>query len=173
MADYLIVDGYNIINYWPVLKELKDENLEHARIKLIDLMASYRGYQGMNVYIVFDGYLVKGNEGTEDEITGINIIYTAEGQTADAAIEKLVTILTKEGHKVAVATSDWAQQQIVLGKGARRYSARELWEEVSAVQKMLWQEYAPVKHQHKRNMLEHRLGEDVREQMERWRKGQK
>ncbi|NLY33084.1 MAG: NYN domain-containing protein, partial [Firmicutes bacterium] len=31
---------------------------------------------------------------------------------------------------VGVVTSDWAQQQIVLGKGARRWSSREFVQEV-------------------------------------------
>lgn len=172
MAEYLIVDGYNMINSWPVLKTLKDESLEHARAKLIELMANYRGYKGMNVYVVFDGYQVKGNEGTEDQIAGINIIYTAEGQTADSAIERLVTQLAKEGQMIAVATSDWAQQQIVLGKGARRYSARELWQEVGEVEAILRKDFSQLSSSHKRNHLESRLRKDVWERMEKWRKGQ-
>ena len=36
-------------------------------------------------------------------------------------------------HAVGVVTSDWAQQQIVMGKGARRWSSREFRLEVHKV----------------------------------------
>ena len=33
--EYLLVDGYNVINTWPELRELG--NLEHARARLIEV----------------------------------------------------------------------------------------------------------------------------------------
>ena len=42
--DYLIVDGYNIINSWDEIKELSKTDLEHAREKLIDAIIEYAEY---------------------------------------------------------------------------------------------------------------------------------
>ncbi|PKM79364.1 MAG: hypothetical protein CVU88_06160, partial [Firmicutes bacterium HGW-Firmicutes-13] len=41
MSGYLIVDGYNIINSWPDLKVLAEDNLEAARFKLIDRLSEF------------------------------------------------------------------------------------------------------------------------------------
>jgi len=50
--EYLLVDGYNIINAWPELRELG--NLEHARARLVELLASYGAFRGIEVIVVFD-----------------------------------------------------------------------------------------------------------------------
>ena len=39
MADYLLVDGYNIIFAWPELKQLAETNLDSARLKLQDILS--------------------------------------------------------------------------------------------------------------------------------------
>ena len=44
--DYLIVDGYNIINAWDELKEIAISDLEHAREKLIDAIIEYAEFTG-------------------------------------------------------------------------------------------------------------------------------
>lgn len=133
MAEYLIVDGYNIINAWQTFKDSINHDLEHARIKLIDMMADYSAVKGVNVIIVFDAHLVKGGMGSKEQIYGVNVIYTAESETADAVIER-ITGQFNENDRVIVATSDWAQQRIVFGRGGVRLSARELEREVISSQ---------------------------------------
>ncbi|MDT3699882.1 MAG: NYN domain-containing protein [Thermincola sp.] len=129
MIDFLVVDGYNIIHAWADLKKLMEANIEHARLKLIDLMADYQAVKGNKVIIVFDAHKVKGNSGSRENASGIEVVFTSEGETADMLIEKMVGQLMNEG-RVTVATSDWAEQRIVFGKGAVRLSARELIQEV-------------------------------------------
>ena len=41
MKEYLIVDGYNIIGAWPELQALKEENLEYARARLIEILSAH------------------------------------------------------------------------------------------------------------------------------------
>lgn len=127
--EYLFVDGYNIINSWDILKDLSLEQLEEARDKLIEIMVEYQHYSGIEIIIVFDAHLVKGNSGTEEEHMGLKVIYTKENETADHYIEKSLHEIGKV-KRVRVATSDWMEQQIILGRGGTRISARELEMEV-------------------------------------------
>ena len=62
--EFLLVDGYNMIHAWKELKELVEVSLESARQKLLDILSNYQGSQKMQIIVVFDGYLVKGNLGT-------------------------------------------------------------------------------------------------------------
>jgi len=57
--EYLLVDGYNIIHAWPELKELADEDMESARIKLLDILSNYQGIRKCRIMIVFDAYRVQ------------------------------------------------------------------------------------------------------------------
>ena len=57
--DYLIVDGYNIINAWDELKEIAISDLEHAREKLIDAIIEYAEFTGRLGIIDFDAYNIK------------------------------------------------------------------------------------------------------------------
>jgi len=128
--EILLVDGYNIINAWPNLSELKNDDLEAARDKLIEIMADYAAQTGIAVIIVFDAHQVEKNRGASYNIYGIQVVFTKEGETADHYIEKVADLLGREA-SVRVATSDWIEQQIVLGRGATRISARELYNEVN------------------------------------------
>lgn len=129
-CDYLLVDGYNIIFAWPELKALADVNLDGARTKLQDILCNYQGYKKCQVILVFDGYKVKGNPGEVMEYHNIHVIFTKEAETADQYIEK-VTQQIGRTYQVAVATSDKLEQVIILGKGAMRLSARDLFKEIS------------------------------------------
>ncbi len=121
-ADYLLVDGYNIIFAWDELKAVAAQDLAAARGMLEDILADYRGYRRCEVILVFDAYKVKGNPGSVEKRNGISIVYTKEAETADAYIEKTSYQLRRD-HRVRVATSDNLEQVIVLGHGALRLSA--------------------------------------------------
>lgn len=125
---YLVVDGYNIINYWEPLKKLKDYRLEDARDALVDLMQGYGKLKNLSVIIVFDAY---NNEemAREEEVGGIKVVYSGKNQTADSYIEKFIYELHPL-HEVTVATSDFMLQKMILAGGGIRISARELEKEV-------------------------------------------
>lgn len=125
MKEYLILDGYNVINAWPSLKKNADVDLEGAREELAARMAEYSSYTGKSIIIVFDAHLVKGNNGSKEVLRGVKIVYTKERETADSYIEKAIMSIAKT-NRVVVATNDWAEQQMVLGGGATRVSVREL-----------------------------------------------
>ncbi|HBI56735.1 MAG TPA: NYN domain-containing protein [Firmicutes bacterium] len=129
---YLIIDGYNVIGCWPDLKKIKEHALADARHQLVEVLKEYHAFTGQYIILVFDAYRSKGLKTTE-YLPGIEIRYTDHGQTADSLIESLVAKLADSNQAVGVVTSDWAQQQIVLGKGARRWSSREFYLEAKKI----------------------------------------
>lgn len=129
LPECLLVDGYNVIHSWPELKKLATDNLDSARSRLIDILANYQGYRQCLLIIVFDAYKVKGHSETVEKLHNVHVVYTKEAQTADMYIER-VTHELSEKYNVIVATSDALEQMIVIGRGARRMSSRELFLEV-------------------------------------------
>ena len=131
---YLIVDGYNIIFAWEELAEQARGDLDAARRRLCDIMSSYAGYTKCRTVVVFDGYKQKGNPGEKSQFHNIQVVYTREGETADAYIEALVYEIGGS-YTVRVATSDALVQLSSFHSGALRVSARELKLEVEAARK--------------------------------------
>ena len=122
---YIIVDGYNIIFAWDDLAEVAKHDLDAARRGLLDALSSYTGFKKCRMVVVFDGYKVKGNPGTKEQFHNLQVVYTAEGETADAYIEALVAQIGNN-YNLRVATSDSLVQLSSLRSGVLRMSAREL-----------------------------------------------
>ncbi len=166
MEDYLIVDGYNVLNNWDSLKKLREESFEHARDQLIGIIANYAGVYGTKAIVVFDAHQVKGGLEKREDINGVTVIYSKEGETADMVIERTISQYSKQG-LVCVVTSDWIEQQMVLGKGGVRLSAREFWNRVCQGEKRTAELIEkPVS----RSSLDQLLGEQVRATLEKWRR---
>lgn len=134
--EYLLVDGYNIIHAWDNLNKTAKDNLDLARSQLINTLCNYQAFRQCELILVFDAYKVSGSPGEVEKYHNINIVYTKEAETADMYIQKITNELGKE-HKVRVATSDGAEQLIILGNGAYRVSASEFYEEVKAIERAI------------------------------------
>ncbi len=132
--EYLLVDGYNIIFAWEDLKAVARENLDAARKILMDVLSNYQGFRQNRVILVFDAYKVPQGTGSVTRYHNIHVVYTKEAETADAYIEKVSYRLSQEKYRVRVATSDAAEQFIILGHGALRLSAQDLRTEVERTQ---------------------------------------
>ena len=129
--EYLLVDGYNIIFAWDELKAAARENLDAARQMLMDVLSNYQGFKKNVVILVFDAYKVPRNTRDVVKYHNIYVVYTKEAETADAYIERATYEIGRH-HKVRVATSDGAEQLIILGHGALRLSASTFKAEVEA-----------------------------------------
>ncbi len=138
--EYLLVDGYNIIYSWEELSELGKENMDAARLKLMDLLCNYQGFKQCILILVFDAYKVKGGAGAHENYHNIHVVYTKEAETADEYIEKVTQDIAKK-HRVTVATSDALEQMIILGQGAIRLSAGDLKEEIYRIKAQIRQDY--------------------------------
>ncbi|MBM6887733.1 NYN domain-containing protein, partial [Pseudoflavonifractor phocaeensis] len=131
-AEYLLVDGYNIIFAWEELKRVAQTNLDAARQMLMDLLSNYQGFKKCVVILVFDAYKVPRSVQDVYKYHNIYVVYTKEAETADTYIERATYEIGKH-HRVRVATSDGAEQLIILGHGALRLSATTFKAEVEQV----------------------------------------
>lgn len=171
--DYLIVDGYNIIGAWPDLREKALRDLEEARDRLIEILADYQGYTGTKIILVFDAHQVPGL-GVQMKQHRLDIRYTKEKETADECIERLVTSLIQRGRRIQVATSDNVEQWVIFGRGALRLPARELQTQVEETRSHIQRNIQSSQESTRsRNTFDHRIGGDLREILERWRRGSK
>ena len=84
--------------------------------------------------VVFDGYKQKGNPGEKSQFHNIQVVFTREGETADAYIESLANDIGGN-YAVRVASSDNLVQLSSFRSGVLRMSARELREEVDLARK--------------------------------------
>lgn len=136
--EYLYVDGYNIIHYWDILKDDLECGLEEVRNRLENILIEYMHLSGLKIILVYDGHMVKDNPGEIYEREGLQIVFTKEHETADSFIEKEIK---EYGHlrRIRVATSDNMEQKIILGSGATRISARELYYEIEG-EKNFWRQ---------------------------------
>ena len=130
--EYLLVDGYNIIYAWEELKMVAQTNLDAARQLLMDLLSNYQGFKKCVVILVFDAYKVPRAVQDVTKYHNIYVVYTKEAETADSYIERATYEIGKH-HHVRVATSDGAEQLIILGHGALRLSATTFKAEVEQV----------------------------------------
>lgn len=163
----LIVDGYNIIHSWQDFSDLRAENMGIARVKLVEMLDEFVPLLWQKIIIVFDAYRVKGKTTSVETVNGVEVVYTAEGKTADVFIERLVVNLIEIGEEVEVASSDNLEQHIVLWKGACRVSARELKErlqECHAAMKKGYLRSPPL------NVLDERISDKVKTVLEKWRR---
>ena len=127
-----IVDGYNVIFAWEELAAIAEHDLEEARRRLCDILANYKAYTGRDMILVFDAYNVKGSVERKLDYHGLNVVYTKEDELCDTYIERLVSEIGRD-YSVRVITSDSLIQLQALRSGVLRMSAREFYEEITAV----------------------------------------
>lgn len=168
----LIVDGYNVINSWR--SGMDARTLADARDELAHKLMDHAGYTGQKVVLVFDAWMSDRQARTVEETGPLTVVYTQKNETADHYIERLCDSYSREVEfgrlEIEVATSDNVEQVVVLSRGARRISSRELLREMESVRK----EGAAVVQKpavRTRNTVMDRLPEEVRRRLEEMRKG--
>ena len=123
MKPLLLVDGYNVIGAWNVPKA-ENLSIEEARERLVNLIADYAGYSGEEVVVVFDGHYTDRTMRSHATVHGVEVVFTKHAESADNYIEA-VCQQTPKWRQVRVATSDFVEQTVALGRGAVRISSRE------------------------------------------------
>lgn len=165
----IFVDGYNVINSWPELNDIKNYSFEAARQQLIETLSNYAAYKGYSIFIVFDAHMVAGSLEKREKVSeNVEVIFTKENETADSFIEKTVNRIGRRS-EVFVVTSDSLEQQITFQRGAVRMSSIEFYHEVkqieSKIKSKIENKYSKQKH-----TLEDRIAKDMLEKLEKIRK---
>lgn len=172
VKDTVLVDGYNVVHAWPELSDLSKDNIEHARDKLAELLSGYGAFKNYAVILVFDAQGVAGKESCRAENEHLMIVYTKEGETADSYIERTAYMLTRQAStgNVYVVTSDWMEQQIILGAGAFRISARELYLDVKKTGNILRETFSGGVTNYRRHELGSRLSSEIAKRLDEIRR---
>ena len=108
--------------------ENEEASADFARTKLIREVDNYLGYSDQKAIIVFDAYLLSGNEGDAlEESPSLLVLYTKTGETADERIEYIIRQTPKNQREgLAVVTGDNLLQKMVFSYGATRLTCNEL-----------------------------------------------
>lgn len=114
----MIVDGYNVIHAWG----MDIQNLEDARLDLLNILDDYAGYTGEQITVVFDGYKTRKvmNELRHGLLT---VVFTAHGVTADTYIQRTAK---QSRTPLKVVTADYLEQLSVFASGSLRVTPDEL-----------------------------------------------
>ena len=122
---------------WDELRALADSgHIDAARERLMDALSNYAAFTRREVVVVFDGYRVPGGQGEKFDRSGLHVVFTRQGETADAYMEKLADEIGKND-SVRVVTSDALIQLTALRAGVLRMSAREFRQELAQVAQQL------------------------------------
>jgi predicted RNA-binding protein with PIN domain len=171
-VEHLIVDGYNIIFAWPELSALKDVNLQDARELLIATLADYAAMTRQKVTVVFDSHRRPDADASQQEVSGVQVIYSGRKISADHVIERLL-FEAKSTDEVTVATSDGLQRDLALGRQIKTVSALTLKGQVDAVLSRRDQQMGDSRARSDiSRRLEDRLDAKTRERLERLRRGE-
>ncbi len=133
MTKLLIVDGYNLIYTTNRYKKWRDTDLELARVKLIEDLATLETTGDYKIMLIFDA-IKTGTPGRHHaKILGVDVWFTRTGETADQMIERIVYQSDFEGD-VVVATSDYTEQKVIFKPGVLRKTSRELVAELESIE---------------------------------------
>ncbi|MEG0775158.1 NYN domain-containing protein [Clostridium sp.] len=164
----IFVDGYNVINSWPQLRDIKNSSYESARTKLIDMLQNYSAFKGWNIILVFDAHKVKGSLEKKERMGNLVVVFTKEGESADNYIERMVNNIGRT-LEVYVVTSDSLEQQVTFQRGAVRISSLEFYHSMMMDNNKISKSYE-TKYSSNRNLLEENIDMESAKKLEKIRR---
>jgi predicted RNA-binding protein with PIN domain len=105
MGMHIIIDGYNLVRQSKELSRLDRTDIARGREALIERLAIYHRFKPHRMTVVFDGIGAPALSPGRDRIKGIEIVFSRDGQNADAVIGRMVR---QEGAAALVVSSDLA-----------------------------------------------------------------
>ncbi len=157
----VLIDGYNVLRHWPQFEREWEENWEYARNRLIRMVTNYAAHEGHRVILVFDGQFTQQKRAMHRKHAGIEVVYTAQHQTADDYIADWIRRYSGEKH-VEVITSDQGLAGRVRRFGAAVQSTTEFQDTYAHTGGRAWQRGL----QNAEPRLADRLNPSVRRQLE-------
>jgi predicted RNA-binding protein with PIN domain len=105
MGKHLLVDGFNLIRRDTQLSEAERKNFYGAQELLVQRLAQYRRGTHHRVTLVFDGTASPNPFRHRTEKSGIDVVFSARGETADDVIKEMIAD-AGPGQGMIVATAD-------------------------------------------------------------------
>jgi len=101
----IYVDAYNLLFAWDELKALAEDDLESARLALLDILSEYSAFTGVPLVAVFDAYRTDKGASQAQQYKGISVVFTKKDEPADVYISK--ALAQQDGDYLSrVITSD-------------------------------------------------------------------
>jgi predicted RNA-binding protein with PIN domain len=130
---WILVDGYSVLHAWKrfATRKTRRWSLQQRREALVKLLRQFADHSGQRVTVVFDGYAAKHKLEAKEPSSGVEVVFSERGKTADDAIERLVAQAEHKA-RIQVATSDTMERRTVEAMGAHSLSAEIFEAEVDA-----------------------------------------
>ena len=122
MGLHLIVDGYNLIRASASLSRQERLGLEEGRQALLERLVAYKRVKAWPVTVVFDAAEGYGLGEKTEKVSGIRVVYSRIGQTADDIIARMAR---RMGNQALVVTSDRELGRRVEAAGATAVDSLE------------------------------------------------
>ncbi len=122
MSIHILIDGYNLIRQSPELSQLDRQDIQLGREALIDMLVIYKKLKRHKITIVFDGTNAPLFSQNRDQVKGIKIIFSRQGELADTVIKRIVAIARE---KTLVVSSDRDIINFAASCGAATISSPE------------------------------------------------
>lgn len=100
------VDAYNLLFAWDELKALAADDLESARLALLDILSEYSAFTGVRLIAVFDAYRTDKAASEAQEYKGIFVVYTKKDEPADVYISKALAMQERDYYCRVVTTDN-------------------------------------------------------------------
>ena len=169
MADYLLIDAYNVIHSWRNVFDVDKEPLDEIRTRFLDIIANYQGYVKEKIIVVFDAHLVKNSNQKHIKHANIQVVFTKERETADHYIERFVHKMSIN-NRVSVVTSDFLEQIIVFSGGGSRITPNELYNEINQKNRQNIRDVITKNIPNSRNTLSSNIDDEVLKKLDLLRK---
>jgi len=115
MTIHILIDGYNLIRQSPALSRLDRQDIASGREALVTRLAAYRRLKPHRITVVFDGAQASPLAADRDQVKGIRIVFSRDGESADTVI---VRMARQEREKAIVVSSDAAVARAAESCGA-------------------------------------------------------
>ncbi len=120
MPEHYLVDGYNVVHKSSLLRPVALRDFETAREMFIEKVVNFCLVSRQRVTVVFDGRdaFSRVHEGRNTRgVQGLEVVYSPDGLSADAVIERMVYAAPKRLECVVVS-NDGGLRQLCRGLGA-------------------------------------------------------
>src|SRR3990167_457584 len=126
----IVVDGYNFIFTVPELeKHVRVKHIEPMRDHIISLFSKYKEKKRCEVIIVFDGNYTEADLPKKQTHSGITVIYSKNGISADTEI-KNITSLCQNPKDVSIVTYDNDIKRHVKKCGCQIIEPKAMYKEI-------------------------------------------